>query len=238
MLGKHVQREKMQSYHSLKKIAESDGSVEHEVVVAVALKNLDVLESIVLDITNPDSPNYSNWMTTDEVTNLIKNEEAVQNVTDWLESNNVTITWRSLDSSYLKAVTNISVWESLLHTKFYDWRDTRRNSTHIVRRSAQYSLPHEMTPHITAIFHTCQAPPLITHHAVPKPGSGHNPQPVAGTGLSHSSLSVDPSRMKMRPSMRKEVAVGSNTVTVAFLDQYYYIPFNSGNSMFYPFYPF
>lgn len=227
-----MKHEKMQALHSLEKVARSDSSSMHEVIVAIALKNLDVLESIVLDITNPDSSRYSQWMTTDEVHDLTRNDEAVQAVTTWLEMHNVTITWRSLSSSYMKAVANISVWESLLNTVFYDNIDTRRNSiskqTEVYRRCDDYSLPAELTPHISAIFNTCQAPPFLTHHAVPKPGSSHGVETIPGTGISKSTFSVDTSAMKPHPHMREEVSVGSNVVTVSFLNSYYYIPFNSG----------
>lgn len=238
---KHIKHETMQPFNSLTKIAPSDGTAEHEVVIAITLKNLDLLENIVLDITNPDSPNFSKWMTTDEVNDLIKNEDALQNVTNWLDSNNVTITWRSLDTSYIKAVASISTWETLLHTKFYDWIDYRRNLTNgshrpkMYRRSNDYSLPHDLTEHISAVFHTCQAPPLITHHAVHKPSSEQgrdDPAPIAGTGLSKSTMYVDPALLKARPSMREEIAVGSNTVTVGMLNNYYYIPFNSSKFFF------
>jgi len=228
---KRIKHESMQTFNSLKKVAPSDKSAEHEVVIAISLKNLDELEKIVLDITNPDSPNYSKWMTTDEVIDMTKNDEAVQNVTQWLKSHNVSITWESLGSYYMKAVTNISTWENILETKFYDWIDNRRNTSlhkqQMFRGSLNYSIPQDLEPHISAIFRTCQAPPLITHHSVPKPGSGHNPVPIEDTGLSESSMSVDTKHMKLRPRLRKQVAVGSNVVTVGMLNSYYYVPYNS-----------
>ena len=43
------------------------GLLMHEVVIAVQQKNLDVIESTVLERSTPGHPSYQNWMTVKEV---------------------------------------------------------------------------------------------------------------------------------------------------------------------------
>ena len=66
-------------------------SVEHEVVFAIKQKNLDVLESMVLERATPGNALYQKWMTFSEVGELIKNEEAASAVLSWLSANGIKV---------------------------------------------------------------------------------------------------------------------------------------------------
>jgi len=43
----------------------------YKFTIALKLRNTDILEKKVLDISNPDSPNYSQWMSKDEILDIV-----------------------------------------------------------------------------------------------------------------------------------------------------------------------
>ena len=61
------------------------------VFIALHQRNIDVLESTLLDISNPLSANYGKWMTYQEISNTINPPITdQQNVIGWLESYNIS----------------------------------------------------------------------------------------------------------------------------------------------------
>lgn len=48
----------------------SDVSAQHKIIIAVKQSNLDILEGIVNDISDPDSENFGKVMTRDEINTL------------------------------------------------------------------------------------------------------------------------------------------------------------------------
>jgi YD repeat-containing protein len=87
-------------------------------------KNIDLLDGILSDII--DSGYKKAWLTHSQVTELTYNEDGQLKVIEWLQSNNVEITWKS--AHYLKASTTISIWNKLLNTIFYEWKDNFNNN--------------------------------------------------------------------------------------------------------------
>jgi subtilase family serine protease len=47
-------------------------------ILALKQRNLDTLERIYDDRTNPDSPNYRNWMSTEQINALVSPPKEVQ----------------------------------------------------------------------------------------------------------------------------------------------------------------
>ena len=99
---------------------------------------------------------------------------------------------------FIRAQAPVHVWERLLSTAFHVWRDVhpRSSARHRVLPATafpdnlqpsapsgaqtaphkgyvviaeRYSVPAELHPHILAIFHTCQAPFVMTSRAVVRP---------------------------------------------------------------------
>lgn len=141
------------------------------------------MESILEERSSPNSPNYLKWMTYDEVTSLVANEQSHDAVVQWFKANNLSVQWTSRRKDYLRVQGTISQWESLLKTEFHAYLDEslpervadlrgdplHMESHRVFHRSKSYSLPEEMLPHITAIFNTVQAPPKFNKKHQKKP---------------------------------------------------------------------
>jgi subtilase family serine protease len=63
----------------------------HEVVFAVKQRNLDRLESMLMERATPGSPLYQKWMTFKEVGELTGNPEAAEATIAWLESHGIKV---------------------------------------------------------------------------------------------------------------------------------------------------
>lgn len=226
----HKEMERMIERSSFKPLRRSAPDHQHSVIIALPKLNMDRMESILEERSSPNSPNYLKWMTYDEVTSLVANEQSHDAVVQWLEANNLSVLWTSRRKDYLRVQGTISQWESLLKTEFYAYLDEslpervadlrgdplHMESHRVFHRSKSYSLPEEMLPHITAIFNTVQTPPKFNKKYQKKPRQGQR-----GT----------PFQTKLHLDMADTIGTdGSSTpsgsVTVSFLNSYYDISSN------------
>ena len=162
-----ILQEEMKSRESFKRVSLSHDTNIHEVLIAIQQLNLDRLKSMLEDMGTPGHHTYQQWLSFDEIGDMTKNDAAFTNVQSWLLAENATISWISPRHDYIRASTSISEWNRLLNTTFYVWHDTHPSaSSKTYHRADSYRLPHNIDPHVNAIFNTCQAPPILTYYGV------------------------------------------------------------------------
>lgn len=71
--------------------SKADSDADHEIVFAIKQKNLDKLESMVLERSTPGNPLYQKWMTFNEVGELVSNPAAFELTTNFLSAHNVKV---------------------------------------------------------------------------------------------------------------------------------------------------
>jgi len=153
---------------TFQKVKESDPLDIHELIIAIAQSNLDKLRDTLLERSTPGTELYQQWLSYDEIGDYVRNEIANESIENWFKNESIEITYKSPHGEYLRAKATIETWERVLSTKFYMWHDTAitdqtiRNDYH--HRSYSYSVPVEYSNHISAIFNTCQVPPVLVHH--------------------------------------------------------------------------
>lgn len=207
----------------------SNPSTRHEVIVAVKKNNLDYLEQLALERATPGHPSYQKWMTYDEVTEIIQNEEGYERVRLWLEANNIEITWTGRRKDYLRAVTTIGHWESLLNAEFFEHEDrswvSRKGTSDAVHRASTYSIPEEFASDIFAIFNTVQTPPpYLSKYHTKQPS-----HPKYGSPF-RTNLRFTATSRASSPSSPDGTKVTDGIVDVAFLNSFYNITTNTGSS--------
>eukprot|EP01130_Rhizamoeba_saxonica_P000575 TRINITY_DN10543_c0_g1_i1.p1 TRINITY_DN10543_c0_g1~~TRINITY_DN10543_c0_g1_i1.p1 ORF type:complete len:585 (-),score=164.65 TRINITY_DN10543_c0_g1_i1:29-1783(-) len=125
--------------------------VDHTVHFRVALKqhNLDVLEATLLDVADPDSENYQNWWTFDQILDLVAPEEEVLiKVAQWLYDNGVEqidITGRD----FIRGVAPVAIAEDLLQTEFFVHKHESGKKT--IKSHGTYIVPEHLEEHIDFI---------------------------------------------------------------------------------------
>jgi hypothetical protein len=181
---------------------------EYEIVICINQNNLDYIERTLLERSTPGNPQYQKWFSFDEVGKITENIPSFLKVTAWLNHSNVNIKWVSPYNHYIKANAKISLWHKLFQNQFYKWKHVLSDTCHI--RAFNYSLPVDISPHISAVLRIIDIPPTIQKHSIRKYNS------KIQTQNSHET------KLLVKPA-------SSNTVTISYLDQYYQIPSNIGN---------
>lgn len=226
----------VEEFHSVEKrihretfvqLSEADTSVMHELVFAVQQLNVEILEAMVLERSTPGNPLYRQWMSYEEVGDVVSNPEGYEAVRSWLEDNKVNIKWTSPRAEYIKAEAPIGVWNRLLNTKFYKFEDTELPASTPVNhqhahRANEYFLPKSVKSHLMAVFNTVQNPPVLNPHVYKR--AEHK-----------SSFRTDMKIHKVNSAngfdhISNKKVQANGKVTVPFLNEYYEIASNIGNS--------
>ena len=158
----------------VQKVNRAQPLAKHTVVFAISQRNIPELERILLDVSDPTSENYGKHLTRAEVGAFTSNPTATEAVLEYLLTvKEVTIDHRTLYDEYITATGPVEVWEALLNTEFNVYAlkeahfgvdsaesDVGHMKSRVFVRSESYSLPSELSEHVTAVFNTVQFPEL------------------------------------------------------------------------------
>ena len=150
----------------VKKITRSASKIVHHVAIAIKQNNIDVIERMLLERSSPDHYQYQNWLTFEEVGAIIENEVAYDSVITWLKQNEVSIINITPHKDYVRAVTTIEKWESILRTKFYLYEDNHPDRKFPIQyhRAESYSIPNYLDSYLIGIFMVSQPPIIVNKH--------------------------------------------------------------------------
>ncbi|KAF2077572.1 hypothetical protein CYY_001113 [Polysphondylium violaceum] len=105
-------------------------------------KNLDILESTLLDVSNPKSINYGKWWSSDEIMDLIEpSVDDIKIVISYLLENGCFNIENHRDM--VKASANVDDIEKMFNVKMATFSHKVKNQF-IVRSSESYSVPREI----------------------------------------------------------------------------------------------
>jgi len=99
----------------------SVGSKMHTFHVAMKQQNLDVLDRIFFEVSDPEHDNYQEFLTTAEIHALTAPSETTVNaITSWLTSAGIPSSHISLVGDNMKVTTSISNIERVFSVKFFE----------------------------------------------------------------------------------------------------------------------
>lgn len=132
----------------------------HEVMFAIQPKNIDVLTDILNKISDPDSDDYGQHKTREEIEELTSNAISRDIVLHYLHDQNVTVVSESLYGEYITAHAPIALWESMFNTEFHVFHHTENKNNQVKKlvRAEKYSIPSSLDLHVASVFHTVQMP--------------------------------------------------------------------------------
>ena len=155
----------------------------HEVIFAVQQKNIDELTSILYDISDPDSPNYGQHWSNDEVAGFTSNPEGRDAVVSYLNSNGASVVSETRAGEYITARAPIRVWEKMFDTEFFAFRMTHSDaSVENLIRAEHYSVPRELDKHLASVFNTIEMFDQIFKHVQSIPMAKKGEFSTAGAG--------------------------------------------------------
>jgi tripeptidyl-peptidase-1 len=118
--------------------------------IALAMQNLDKLESKLAAASTPGSPSYGQYLDLDDVNALFgPSDESRLVVESWLKSSSVANYTTQGNSIWF--TTNISTANAMLDTKFKSYSDS---AGAIKLRTTEYSLPESLVNHVDLISPT------------------------------------------------------------------------------------
>ena len=170
----HVFRERAADLSLRKDILKKErasGTITHEVVFAVQQKNIDKLTSILGDISDPESVNYGNHLTREEVQDLTYDQKSHDTILNYLEDAGAVFVTESLYGEYITAKATINLWERLFKTEFFVFHHLQSKDVKpiIIVRAEEYSVPSDLHEHVASVFHTVQMPMAIWGNPILRP---------------------------------------------------------------------
>ena len=156
----------------------------HELVFIVQERNIDELESILLDISDPTSPNYGQHLKRQDIIDLTSDPVLHKEVTTYLERAGATLVEEEAFSSHITARGSIDLWNRMLNTEFYSFSSLHTNGeselggqvadTRYIRTD-KYFVPSCLDKHVVSILNTIGIPELTSRRLPPPPtGLGEN----------------------------------------------------------------
>ena len=135
---------------------------------AVKKRNLDVLQAVFLNVSDPLSADYGKFWSREQISQLTANPQAMQKIASYLASHAIDIVSQTRDGGYITAQGKVSVWEKMFSTQFYEFRHKHWNNENI-KRALEYSLPKELNGHVEFVFDIVDFPLPKKGGAIVKP---------------------------------------------------------------------
>jgi len=113
------------------------------------LKNF---EDLLLDISNPKSPNYGNWLSASDVQELLKApEDGVRAVYDFLDAFGATKVTTNRETDILRTVMPAKAVEQMLSTELYVFAYRDYPELQVIRAGTPYHLPTSVATHVSFV---------------------------------------------------------------------------------------
>jgi subtilase family serine protease len=145
--------------------------------VALVPRDYPGLQGVIQDRSDPTSPRYAQWLTTEEVTAFVgATDEAIEKVGTWMRSVGLEPVLNNHKDILTAADAPAAKVEALLGARLHAYHD-RVTSTVVHRIAGDYSIPSDIAPHVA-----------------------HGPRPAIGLGTCVSSAALLTSRVP--PSFR------------------------------------
>jgi len=129
--------------------AKPTGSEELHFVVALQQRNLEQLEKLYWDRTNPESRNWRNWMTTVEINALVNPSAQVHNaVLEWLQQSGVSSIVSYGDSFH--CVASVKTLSAMFSTEFHMFEHAKTGQR-IPRAYGRVSVPAALVQMIVMV---------------------------------------------------------------------------------------
>ena len=141
----------------------------HEVNFVIKQKNIDELERQLHLVSDPSSPSYLKFWTSDQIGNLCGNKEGRDTLMKYLAINGVTDISETPNGEIITARSKMMVWESMFQTEFYHFEHTisarysnrktkNSNKKHSFIRAESYEIPNEIKHAVASVLGITQVP--------------------------------------------------------------------------------
>jgi len=131
----------------------ADPDQELNMIIALELQNLDVLEKRLLAAATPGNPEYGHWLSKDEISDLTSPpQNVIDTVLEWHGSKLEDYH----DGGFIKRVVTVAEAEKLLNSEYHVFEHT--SGDQVVRMLTTYGVESSVAPHISFASPTIRFP--------------------------------------------------------------------------------
>eukprot|EP01100_Stratorugosa_tubuloviscum_P011261 TRINITY_DN4_c0_g1_i6.p1 TRINITY_DN4_c0_g1~~TRINITY_DN4_c0_g1_i6.p1 ORF type:complete len:577 (-),score=307.42 TRINITY_DN4_c0_g1_i6:166-1836(-) len=195
-------------------------NLELKITLALKQNNIEYLNNLFWEVSNPESKNYGKYLTNEQVNNLIRPKiETRETILNWLFENSIEIFEETKAQDFINIKLTLEKAENLLNCKFYSFEHilSRKN----LIRTLKYSVPFKIAKELDFIGGTIHFPKIkIASKSLRQQFNNNNHRSL----INPTSSKVDPATIKQRYNISAQDIGISNSNTQAvhqFLEQYY-----------------
>jgi len=144
--------------HYYSTLIRSNKSKVIDITFSVKQKNLDELEKILYEVSDPKSVKYGKYLNRDAVAVLTANPEATSKITTFLKAKNINISRITLKGEYITASATVEQFEELFKTELFTFEHTSKIENKRIERASKYTLPFELQQYVEAVFNLINLP--------------------------------------------------------------------------------
>jgi len=151
----------------------------HRVTLALARQNVDRMERMAQAVSDPFAPEYTNYMTVQEIKQVTSVPASVAAVSEWLTAAGFTFTVAPTGTS-VEITATTSDFEALFDTTFQVLH--KESTGQKAMRAGDVTLPAEVAEHVEAVFgvHGLPLPPRTTTPMADDDGTDDGPNNGCG----------------------------------------------------------
>jgi tripeptidyl-peptidase I len=158
----HVFKENMPSVSTrddLQRLDRVHTDVVHEIIFVIRQRNMETLTEMLYDISNPESPNYGQHLTREQLTDMTINIEACEAVQHHLAESGLLVKDMSPGGEFIIAEAPIQILEKFFKTEFYHFEvsSTSGPDRRFVRAD-KYSVPSALDLHVESVLNIVEVP--------------------------------------------------------------------------------
>lgn len=113
-----------------------------ELIFAFKQQNVDELENILHQVSNPDSPSYGHYLSRDQITEIVApTEQSISVVRNWLSGNSVSDCDLIGNKDYLVCLMPCKIAEKLLTGSVFYYFKHEKYHKRVIRSPSRYYVP-------------------------------------------------------------------------------------------------
>ena len=153
----HIRHEKRDRQHDARWIKGERAPAKSTMPVRIAInqRNLDYGHDMLIDISDPTSPNFAKHMTSQEVAEFFSPaQESIDAIGEWLTAAGIGADRYAVSPGrqWIKFDASVEELEKLVHAQYHTFTHKETSQEHVA--CDEYHVPHAVHPHIDFITPT------------------------------------------------------------------------------------
>lgn len=122
----------------------ADPEIELDLIIALELRNLDILQDRLLAAATPGSPDYGLWLSKEEISELTSpTQEVLDQVLEWFGATPENYH----DGGFVRRLVTVEEAEKLLNSEYHVFEHT--SGEQVIRMTTHYGVDSSVAPHIS-----------------------------------------------------------------------------------------